>query len=323
MAVPGPENNYIPRCLNSSMENEIDSIRLNFDQNGLFVLNICLAVVMFGVALGLSLQDFRNIIKAPKPALVGITSQFLLLPLLTFLLVLIIRPEPSLALGMILLAACPGGNISNFMSQLAGGNSALSVTLTAFSTVLAIIFTPLNLQFWGSLYPPTLAILEKVSIDPMEVFQTIVLILGIPLVAGMLVNYWKPNLSKVLSRILKPLSIAIFIGLVIAAFAKNTDIFTNHIHHVVFLVFIHNAVALSSGFFMGRITGLDVRDCRTLAIETGIQNSGLGLLLIFSFFEGLGGMALIAGWWSIWHIVAGLSLSFFWNARKSSVTSLS
>ncbi|MGB0178091.1 MAG: bile acid:sodium symporter family protein [Owenweeksia sp.] len=297
--------------------NTIDSIQLNFDQEGLFVLNICLAVVMFGVALGLSLQDFRNILKAPKPALVGITSQFLLLPLLTFLLVLLIEPAPSLALGMILLAACPGGNISNFMSQLAGGNSALSVTLTAFSTALAIIFTPLNLQFWGSLYPPTLAILQKVSIDPLEVFKTIILILGLPLIAGMLMNRWKPNLSKVLSRILKPLSIAIFIGLVIVAFSKNTDIFTRYIHYVVLIVFIHNAVALSSGFFLGKVSGLSRQDCRTLAIETGIQNSGLGLLLIFSFFQGLGGMALIAGWWSIWHIIAGLSLSFFWSSRKS------
>lgn len=301
-------------------KNAIDSIQLNFDQNGLFVLNICLAVVMFGVALGLSLQDFRNIIKAPKPALAGIVSQFLLLPLLTFILVLIIKPAPSLALGMILLAACPGGNISNFMSQLAGGNSALSVTLTAFSTALAIIFTPLNLQFWGSLYPPALAILQKVSIDPLQVFKTILLILGVPLIAGMLMNRWKPGLSKVLSRILKPLSIAIFIGLVIVAFSKNTDIFTQHIHHVVFIVFIHNAVALSSGFFLGKVNGLARQDCRTLAIETGIQNSGLGLLLIFSFFEGLGGMALIAGWWSIWHIVAGLSLAFFWNSRKVNPT---
>ncbi len=299
------------------MENEIDAIRLNFDQEGLFVLNICLAVVMFGVALGLSIQDFRNILKTPKPALVGISSQFILLPLLTFGLVRLIQPAPSLALGMILLAACPGGNISNFMSQLAGGNSALSVTLTAFSTALAILFTPLNLQFWGSLYPPTLAILQKVSIDPLEVFKTIVLILGIPLIAGMAFNHWKPGLSKVLSRILKPLSIAIFIGLVIVAFSKNTDIFTEHIHHVVLIVFIHNAVALSSGFVWGKINRLPERDCRTLAIETGIQNSGLGLLLIFSFFEGLGGMALIAGWWSIWHIIAGLSLSFFWNYRKA------
>ena len=298
------------------MDLSIDNAQLNFSTENLWILNIALSVVMFGVALDLKISDFLNIFKSPKPALLGLTSQFIALPAFTFLLIYITKPQPSIALGMMMVAACPGGNISNFMSQIAGGNSALSVTLSACATVLAIFFTPFNLQFWGSLYGPTNEILQKVSLSPYDIFETIVLILGVPLVLGMLIKAWKSNLATSLSRILKPLSIAIFVGLVFIAFGNNTEIFTEYFDRIVILVFLHNAIAILLGYHIGRLGGLDKRDRRTLGIETGIQNSGLGLLLIFSFFQGLGGMAIIAGWWGIWHIVSGLSLAYIWNRKK-------
>jgi len=301
------------------MNSSIDHARLNFNNDNLLILNICLAVVMFGVALGLTITDFKNILKSPKPALLGLLSQFIILPLFTFVLIYITQPGASIALGMIMVAACPGGNISNFMSQIAGGNSALSVTLTAFATVLAIFFTPFNLQFWGSLYPPAHEVLREVSISPFDVFKTIVLILGVPLILGMVVNAFFPRTSAVMSRILKPLSIAFFVGLVAIAFSKNMDLFTEFIDQVILVVFLHNAVAIFSGYNLGRVAQLSIPDRRTLGIETGIQNSGLALLLIFSFFDGLGGMAIVAGWWGIWHIVSGLSLAYIWN-RKNALT---
>ncbi len=301
------------------MDNSIDNAQLNFNNDNLWVLNIILAVVMFGVALGLKVSDFQNILKEPKPVIMGLLSQFVLLPVLTFVLIYVMKPQASIALGMIMIAACPGGNISNFMTQIAGGNSALSVTLTSFATVLSIFFTPFNLQFWGSMYGPTREILQEVSISPFDVLQTIILILGFPLIVGMLVRAWIPNISKVLSKILKPLSIAIFIGLVAVAFLNNMDLFNKYIDQVIFLVFLHNAIAILSGYHLGKLTGLSRENRRTLAVETGIQNSGLGLLLIFSFFNGLGGMAIVAGWWGIWHIVSGLSLAYIWNRKKAKV----
>ncbi len=299
------------------MASPIDSQQLNFNTESIWVLNLCLAVIMFGVALGLSIDDFKRIAKNPKPALIGILSQFVVLPALTFLLIYIAKPEPSIALGMILVAACPGGNISNFISKIAGGNPALSVTLTAFSTGLCLFLTPFNLQFWGSLYQPTNALLKEVSVNPTEVFQTVVIILGIPLVLGMALNIWKPVLSARLTKILTPVSILIFAALVIVAFLNNLELFVEYMHLVVFLVFIHNAIALSSGYLLGSMAHLSVPDRRSLAIETGIQNSGLGLLLVFSFFSGLGGMAIVAGWWGIWHIVSGLSIAYIWSRKKS------
>ncbi len=268
---------------------------------------------MFGVAINLRLEDFIRVIKSPKSTLVGIFSQFLVLPSLTFLLVLIIQPRPSFALGMMLVAACPGGNISNFMTAMARGNTALSVSLTAVSSTLAIIMTPLNITFWGSLYPPTASILTEVSLDFWELFKTITMLLLIPIFLGMLLRKWKPTIADKLHPIMHYSSIAIFAGIVIMAFNANFDLFIAHIHLVVLLVFAHNAFALLAGFNLARVFKLQLQDRKSIAIETGIQNSGLGLIIIFGFFEGLGGMAIVAAWWGIWHIISGLCLAYFWN----------
>lgn len=272
---------------------------------------------MFGVALSIELRDFKNLAKNPKAAFIGVFSQFILLPALTFVLVILIQPHPSLALGMILVAACPGGNISNFITFLAKGNTALSVSLTAFSSIAAIIITPLNLEFWASLYSPTANILTSVNLNATEVFKTISLIIGAPLFLGMLIRNRRRELAKKISAILKPVSILIFLAFIVIAFANNIHIFMSYIHIVVLLVFLHNIIALSSGYLSGKVFGLSRTDNRTLAIETGIQNSGLGLLLIFTFFDGLGGMALVAAWWGIWHIISGMLLATFWSYRSN------
>ncbi|MCG8374047.1 MAG: bile acid:sodium symporter, partial [Balneolales bacterium] len=171
----------------------IDALQLNLGGKGLLVMNISLCFIMFGVALELTVRDFKNLVKNPKSTLGGVFSQFIFLPAITFVLVYFLDPAPSLALGMFMVAACPGGNISNFFSQLAGGNTALSVTMTAIATTLAMIATPLNFMFWASLYEPTNAILREVSLDLFKVFEIVVLILGVPLICGMLLRHFKPE----------------------------------------------------------------------------------------------------------------------------------
>ncbi len=297
----------------------IDAAHLNFSQDSLWVLNICLAIIMFGVALDIKWVDFKNVFEAPKAAFVGLLLQFVLLPAASFLLVLIIQPAPSIALGMMLVAACPGGNISNFITHLSKGNTALSVSLTSLGTLLALVMTPLNLEVWGSLYPPTAAILTEVSLDPWEVFKTICVLIGIPLVIGMTMSQRYPIIASRISKRVKPISILIFAIFVIVAFANNVDAFTEYIHLVVLVVFIHNLTALSLGYYVAKLFGLSKENRKTLAIETGIQNSGLGLVLIFGFFQGLGGMAIVAGWWGIWHILSGLAIASFW-ARSAPST---
>lgn len=298
----------------------IDQVVLNFSEANLFYLNLSLGFIMFGVAINLRLQDFRLVLQNPKAALVGILSQFFVLPFLTFLLVLIIQPRPSFALGMMLVAACPGGNISNFMSSMAKGNTALSVSLTAVSSSLAILMTPINLALWAGMYAPTAEILQSVSLDFWKLFQTIATLLLIPIVLGMLFRRYQPKMADKLHPIMHYSSIAIFGAIVIMAFSANLNLFISYIHLVVLLVLVHNAVALTAGYQMASLFKLSLRDRRSIAIETGIQNSGLGLILIFSFFDGLGGMAIVAAWWGIWHILSGLSIAYFWNRNQQQVS---
>ena len=295
---------------------ELDHVVINFDSKGLWILNIALAVIMFGVALNITINDFKQLFKQPKPVLVGMLSQFILLPAFTFLLVILINPRPSIALGMIMVAACPGGNISNFFTHLAKGNTALSVSLTAFATFLAMIMTPFNFELYGSLYPPTSQIIKSVELDPFELVKLITMILGIPLVLGMYLRHLRPRMAILLGKVLKPLSIAVFVGIVIIAFANNMDVFNNYIDHVLLIGILHNILAILLGFLVARLFRLSFQNQKTLAIETGIQNSGLGLLLIFTFFKGIGGMAILVAFWGIWHIVSGLILASYWSSRK-------
>ena len=294
---------------------DIDTLKINFSTESLWVLNIALAVIMFGVALAITTGDFKRLLKSPKILFTGIISQFFLLPALTFLAILIIEPHPSFALGMMLIAACPGGNISNFFSKMANGNAALSVSLTAFATLICIVMTPFNLQFWGNLYDPTSVILETVKLSPYELLKLVSLILGVPLICGMLVKHYYSDIAIKIEKVLKPFSMLVFLALIAIAFSQNLDIFKNHIHHVLFLVIFHNIFAFIIGFYTAKGFGLNKKDTKTISMETGIQNGGLGLLLIFSFFEGLGGMALLAAFWGVWDIFSGMILATYWSKK--------
>lgn len=296
----------------------IDSIKINFDTELLWIINIALAIIMFGVSLGITLNDFKRLFKHPKIVIIGVISQFILFPLLCFLLVFFINPHPSFALGMLLVASCPGGNISNFYSKMANGNTALSISLTAFATLVSIVMTPLNLGFWASMYPPTNEILKSVSLNPYELVKLVVLILGIPLLLGMLLNFYKPTLALKLNKYIRPFSVIFLLILIVGALFDNINIFKNYIHLVFFLVLIQNLSGYILGFFTSRIGKLNNRDTKTITIETGIQNSGLGLILVFSFFNGLGGLALIVAFWGVWDMISGLSLASYWNRKEKS-----
>ena len=253
--------------------NELDRVQIHFDTSSLWVLNIALAVVMFGVSLGISIDDFKRLLKEPKLVLIGLLSQFVLLPFFTYLLILLLKPQASIALGMMMVAACPGGNISNFMTHLAKGNTALSVSLTAFATFLAMFMTPFNFELYGNLYEPTSEILKNVQVEPIELVKLVLLILGVPLFLGMWVRHKNEVFAIKLSKILSPFSIVLFVCIVIIAFTNNLDVFNNYVHHVFLLGISHNLLAILLGFLVAKIFGLSFQNQKTLAIETGIQNS--------------------------------------------------
>lgn len=217
---------------------------------------------------------------------------------------------------MTLVAAYPGGNLSNLMTYLAKRNCAVSISMTAISTLAAIVMTPLNLSLWGSLNPNTAQILKKVSLSPADVFFTVFVILGIPMAVGMTLARVFPNLSKKLRKPFKIFTLIFFVVIVFGALAANWKIFLQVIGLIVFAVLIHNALALNLGYWSSKLARLPERDCRAVSIEVGIQNSALGLVLVFNFFSGLGGMAILVGWWGIWHIIAGLTAAFIFSRKK-------
>ena len=294
----------------------IDQVRLNFNPQGLLVINAAIGLMMFGVALDLKLEDFKRVVVSPKAPGIGLLAQFILLPAVTFLLTLLIKSHPSMALGMILVAACPGGNLSNIITYLARGNCAVSISMTAVSSAAAIFMTPLNLSLWGQLNPATADILRRVSLSPQDVFITIFVILGIPLAAGLLVSRLIPTLADKVRKPFKIFSLSFFILIVCGALAANWKYFLAYVGLVVWAVFLHNLLALNIGYWSGRLFRLPERDCRAVSIEVGIQNSALGLVLVFNFFDGLGGMAILVAWWGIWHILSGLSAAFLFTRRR-------
>ncbi len=275
-----------------------------------------LAWIMFSVALDIKVGDFRHLLKSPKPILIGVGSQFLYLPALTFLLVLVLPIPPSIALGMILVAACPGGSVSNFFSMQAKGNVALSVSLTAIATLSAVFLIPFNFMTWGNLAPVTQPLMQEVEVNSWQMLKIAFWLLVVPLIAGMSINHFFPWFSKKISKPSKIISLLIFGVLVAGAFLANLGLFLELFHHIFWLVLLHNGLAIGGGYFIAKWSGLPEIDRRTISIETGIQNGSVGLVIAFTFFQHLGGMAIIVAWWGIWHLVAGFLISYFYRKRK-------
>ena len=290
-----------------------EAVRINFNPDSQLALNCLLAFIMFGVSLDLTWSDITRAFRKPKPALLGLFSQFILLPALTFGLAYFWKPMPELALGMFLVAACPGGTVSNFMSSLAKADLGLSVTLTAISTILCVVFTPFNFEFWSSLYPETSTLLKSVSLNVGELFQTVFLFLILPVIFGMLLNGKKPVFVNKIKKPIRWVSMFIFLVFVTAAFFNNGDNFIKYAELVVALVVVHNLIALVAGYTVGRVGKLGDAASRSLAIETGIQNAALGLVICFQFFPEIGEMALLCATWGVWHILSGLSISAVWS----------
>lgn len=307
---------------------ELDPVKINFNAAGMHAINIVLSFIMFGVALSIKPAQFKRMITSPRSTLIGLGSQLIALPFLTFVIVVLFSNmiTPTVAMGMILVASCPGGNISNFMSHLSKANTELSVGLTATTTMFSVITTPANFALWGGLYVRYINkhathTLQTLEIDKWQMFETVFILLGIPLVLGILFAKFFPKITDKLKKPIQYISIIFFLVMVILAFSNNMQLFLKYIWFVFFIVLFHNALALSTGYSIARIFKLNDPDTRTLTIETGIQNSGLGLVLLFNpkIFPPelqLGGMLFITAWWGIWHIISGLAISGYWSRKK-------
>ena len=307
---------------------QLDPIRINFSAAGMHSINLVLCFVMFGVALNIQPGQFTKLVKNPKLPLIGLFSQLIALPAITFLLVILLSQHitPTVAMGMILVAACPGGNISNFISSYSRANTELAVGLTATSTIFATITTPFNFAFWGGLYVKYISghaghVLKPLTIDNWQMFETVFILLGIPLIIGILFSRKFPKTTEKIKKPIQSISFVFFIAMIVLAFANNWTLFLKYIYFIFIIVLIHNSLALITGYTIGTIFKVSNSNRRTLTIETGIHNSGLGLLLLFNpkIFPlnlQIGGMIFIVAWWGIWHIVSGLTIASIWHRKE-------
>lgn len=289
-----------------------DDVLLNFNPGTLVILNVVLALIMLGVALDVTLDDFRVVARRPRPMVIAIVAQLLVLPAVTFGLTFLLPVTASMALGMILVACCPPGNISQVLTHRSGGNVALSVSMTAVSNLIYIFALPLSVAFWGSLRADTRELLTAVSLNGWQMLVEILLIIGLPFAIGLAVRHRLPGLATRVQPFVKWFSLLALLAFIAAALAGNWQYFVAFLGIILLAVTIHDAVALAIGWTTAAAGGLGTRERKAMTFEVGIRNAGLGLGLIFTFFGGLGGMAIVAGWWGIWDIIAGLVVAGLW-----------
>ncbi len=293
--------------------NSIDNIQIETHGDSLIILKICLVFILFSLAIDIKKEDFKILFTNPKSVIIGSISQIILLPLCTFLLILVIKPSASIAMGMLMVAACPCGNMSTYVSYLAKGFVPLSITITAISTLSAAVTTPFNFYFYTSHYEPAKALLQEIHISFWYLLGSIVLLLLLPLLAGISLKKYFPEIVNKINKPVKIIALLFFLAFLVGAFIANKEIFLQNLSSIFWIVFIQNTIAFLIGYVFPKLFHLPESHCRSISVETGIHNSGLGLILVLTFFKGNGSMALIAAWWGIWHIIAGMTLAWIWN----------
>lgn len=294
----------------------IDDIVLNFNPATLMLLNVVVGTIMLGVALDMRVDDFRLVVKAPKAVAIGLIAQFLVLPAVTTGIVVLLDPAPSIALGMILVASCPPGNLSNFLTHLARGNTALSVSMSALSTVGALVMTPLNLSIWASLHPPAKSLLRSIEMDPVEVTISIFILIGVPLAIGLTLVEKFPAIADRIRKPVQKISHVLVALFVVGALVANASLL-QHIGVVAVFVALQDALALGSGYASAWLAGLGEANRRAVTFEVGMRNAGVSLALAFNHFGGMGGVAVIAAWWGVWHLVSGFPLAMIWRRHPA------
>ncbi|MFT4776612.1 MAG: BASS family bile acid:Na+ symporter [Oleispira sp.] len=282
---------------------------LHYDGGQQWILNLTLAMMVLGLALDIHPRNFLKVFKDPKAPAIGLVAQFILLPAFTCGLTLLLDLPAGIELGMILVAACPGGALSNFITHLSGGNTALSISITAISSTLAIVMLPINFVFWASLNPVANALLLNINVSGVDIAQSLLVVLAAPLALGFLMQHHMPNLSKKLHTILKYVSLFALVMFIFLAVFKNYEHFIAQFWLLFIAVFAHNMLAMGTGYAAASFGNLPQADKKAITLEVGMQNSALAIAIVFTQFNGEYGMALISAFWGTWHIVSGITFA--------------
>lgn len=279
------------------------------------VLSLVLALMVFSVALELRVADFQGVARAPRAVVAGLIPQFVLLPVATWALTMVLDLPPNVEAAMILVAACPGGALSNVITHLGRGNTALSVSISAVASVMALVLTPFNFTWMVSANPATAGWLKALAIDASDIWFSLFVLLALPMTAGLLVAHRLPVLAARLRRPLSRFAVAALLLFIAIGLVRERHLLGAQLLPQLGLVIGHNALGLALGWLGATAFGVSVRDRRAITIEGGMQNSGLALGIIAVQFNADLGMVMIASLWGIWHIVSGLTLATIWRRQ--------
>ena len=265
-------------------------------------ITILLGIVMFGMGLTLRAVDFKLILTNPKPVLIGVAAQFIIMPLTAFAIAYLLQLPSELAAGLVLLGSVPGGTASNVMVYLAKGNVPLSITMTSFSTLLAPLMTPVLLLLLAGQWMP---------VNAMDMFMSIVQVIIVPIVLGLLIKKLLPTAVEKSANIVPLISVLAIIIIVSAVVAGNVDNIASAGPLVFVGVFLHNGAGLLLGYYAAKMMKLSKSDCRAISIEVGMQNSGLGVALATAHLGPLAALPSALG--AVWHNISGPIIATVWS----------
>ena len=281
------------------------------------VLSLVLATMVFSVALELRVADFRRVAENPRAVVAGLVPQFVLLPGATWLVTLVLDLPPNIEAAMILVACCPGGSLSNVVTHVGRGNTALSVSISAVAALMALFLTPFNFTWMVATNPATAGWLRQLEIDPAGIWWSLLLLLALPMVAGLAVGRNLPVLTRRIQRPLSRFSLLALLAFIVLGLVKDRHLLNLQILPLLLIVVLHNASGLWLGWAAAKAFGVAERDRRAIMIEGGMQNAGLALGIIAVQFNSDLGMVMIASLWGIWHIVSGMSLAWSWRRKDA------
>jgi len=267
-----------------------------------------LASVMFLMGLTLNKTDFKQVSENPSPLLVGVIMQFLIMPFVAILLSTILQLSNQLTIGMVLVGSCAGGTASNVMTYLARGDVALSISMTITSTIVGVIATPLLCNFYLS---------ETVNVDTSGMLINILQIVFLPVLFGFVLNHYLGDQIKQIQKFIPTLSMLIILSIITIIVALNSASLIDVGLLTLLAVILHNGFGLAGGFYVSRLLGFNLRQSHTIAIEVGMQNSGLGVALAMQFFSA--SAALPGAIFSLWHNISGAILASKWGQKRDTL----
>lgn len=264
-----------------------------------------LGIVMFGMGLTITVADFKEVLTRPKDVAVGVVGQFLIMPTLAFLLVKLFNLQPEIAIGVILVGCCPGGTSSNVMTFLSKGDVALSVTVTSITTLLAPIVSPGLIYLFAS---------EYIDVAPSALFMSIVKVIIIPIALGFIVQKFFSKQAKASVKVMPLVSVVAIVAIVAAVVAGNQQKIAETGLIIFAVVVLHNCLGYLIGYLFGKIFSMNLAKKKAIAIEVGMQNSGLGASLAVAHFSPLA--AVPSAIFSVWHNISGPILATIFSRMK-------